>query len=203
MNYCGWAGCGIPLVYNGRGRPPKYCPEHAAESKRRADNARPDYGRIRKRYSQCCLDAKAAGVRTSGTKTIRVHNCWNHYLGKFYTRVARVGSAHIKSANVRTCEQHRQWQTYYTLSRKRDLARQSEARAEKNDSELVEIKESGRFRLTMGNPDDYYVPDPRMVIEQPSPGLGWFGIPIPAVKSGYDVEIERKTRDFLREKNTI
>ena len=70
MNYCGWAGCGIPLAYKGRGRPPEYCPEHAAESKRRADNARPDYGRIRKRYPQCCLDAKAAGVRAYGSETI-------------------------------------------------------------------------------------------------------------------------------------
>jgi len=161
MDTCQWAGCGIPIAYSGRGQPPKYCPEHAKASKRRADKARPDYGKTRKRYPQCCLDAQAARVRTYGR------------------------GARVRSANVRACMQHQQWRAFYARSRKRFLAQQSEQRAEKNDSQLVKIKRSKAFRLTMKDPDDYIVPTRR--VERTPAGA----------KVGYDAELERLARDWL------
>ena len=59
---CTWTECHEKLTYCGRGRPPKYCAEHAAESKRELDRARPKGGHERKRYPQCCLDARTAEV---------------------------------------------------------------------------------------------------------------------------------------------
>jgi hypothetical protein len=101
---CSWDGCGTPVAYSGRGRPPKYCPEHASASKRRADRAPPDYGRVRKRYLQCCLDAQAAKVR------------------------AYKGGALVKPTKVRACAQHQQWQAFYGRTRTRFLVQSSELR---------------------------------------------------------------------------
>jgi hypothetical protein len=68
---CSWDACETAVIYSGRGRPPKYCPKHAKASKRQSDKRRPDSGHDRKCYSQCCLDAQAAGVRTYGAETVR------------------------------------------------------------------------------------------------------------------------------------
>lgn len=131
MERCVWDGCGKPLEYRGRGRPAKYCPDHAKANKRRLDNSRQDYGRTRKLYPACCADAQDAKVKTYG------------------------GGVGVKVANIRTCEQHQQWQSWYGRSHGRALARRSEARAEKTGPELVEVKRSKSFRLTFSNPDDY------------------------------------------------
>jgi hypothetical protein len=184
VNNCQWAGCRTPIAYSGRGRPPKYCPDHARASKQRADKARPDYGKTRKRYPQCCLDAQAAKVRAYGAQTVRYQD-WDSRRYELYTVVARVGGAHVKSANVRVCAQHQQWRAFYARSRKRFLAQQSEARAEKNDPQLVELKRSKAFRLTMNHPDDYIVPTQR--VERTPAGA----------KVGYDAELERKTMAWL------
>jgi hypothetical protein len=37
MERCSWKGCETALIYSGRGRPPKYCPEHAKAIKQRSD----------------------------------------------------------------------------------------------------------------------------------------------------------------------
>jgi hypothetical protein len=148
------------------------------------DKRRPDSGHTRKRYPQCCVDAQAAGVRTYGAQTVR-YQLWDSKLYQLYTRVARVGGAHVRSASVRTCAQHQQWRAWYGRSRKRYLAQQSELRAEKNDPQLVEIKQSKAFRLTIGNPDDYVVPT-RTVERTPA-----------GVKVGYDARLERMAMEWL------
>jgi hypothetical protein len=79
MERCSWAGCGIPVTYSGRGRPPKYCPDHAKASKQRSDKARPGSGHARKRYPQCCLDAQAARVRV---RTCAQHQQWRAFYGR-------------------------------------------------------------------------------------------------------------------------
>jgi hypothetical protein len=197
LDQCKWPGCLVPLVYGGRGRPPEYCAEHAQASKRALDKARPDYGRTRKRYDACCLDAQAAKVRAYGTQVIRYQDWAEEPRYELYTAVVRVGSAHVKTAKVRVCMQHSQWRAFYRLERLGDMADDSEARAEVNDPQLTEVKLSGRFRLRMGRPDDYLVPDPSMQIEVPSSGVGWDGIWKPAVKSGYDAKLEAETRRHL------
>jgi hypothetical protein len=161
MEQCSWPGCGIPVTYSGRGRPPKYCPDHAKASKQRSDKRRPDSGHARKRYPQCCLDAQAARVRTYG------------------------GGAHVKPASVRTCAQHQQWRAFYGRGRERFIAQQSEARAERNNPQLVEVKTSKAFRLTMGNPDDYIVTT-RTVVRTSA-----------GAKVGYDAELEAMARQWL------
>lgn len=158
---CSWEGCETAVIYSGRGRPPKYCPEHAKASKQRSDKRRPDSGHTRKRYPQCCLDAHAAGVRTYGA------------------------SARVRSASVRTCQQHQQWRAFYGRGRHQFQAQQSEARAERNNPQLVEIKTSKAFRLTMGKPDDYIVPTQR---------VKWTDA---KAKVGYDKELEEIARKWL------
>ena len=169
---CNWNGCGISLVYSGRGRPPEYCPEHAKASRKRTDKGRPDR-RSRKQYPQCCLDAQAAKVR------------------------AYKGGARVKAANVRTCAQHQQWRAWYGRDRRGFLAERAEEIAEESNLQVVEYKLTGAFRLSMHHPDNYFIPDPPLGIEWPSPRLGWDDIPIPAVKSGYDAEVEAMTRRYL------
>ncbi len=48
MERCSWDDYGTSLTYSGRGRPPKYCPEHAKASKKRSDKRRPDAGHTRR-----------------------------------------------------------------------------------------------------------------------------------------------------------
>ena len=182
---CQWSGCLVPLVYNGRGQPPKYCPEHAKESKLALDRARPDYGKTRKRYPQCCVDAQTAGVRAYGSETIRYQDWRETPFYELYIRTVRVGSAHIKSANVRVCAQHSQWRAFHRQSRLQLLVEKSEARGEKNDPLLYEIKESGAFRLTLKNPNDYMVRDNPLELTKAG------------VKVGYDADLERETRAWL------
>jgi hypothetical protein len=90
VSNCNWSGCLVPLAYGGRGRPPEYCPEHAGASKQALDKARPDYGRARKRYDGCCLDAHAAGVRSYGAQTVRYQD-WDprHCAGGDRVRAGR------------------------------------------------------------------------------------------------------------------
>jgi hypothetical protein len=185
MSICNWPGCLVPLVYGGRGRPPEYCPEHAAASKQALDKARPGGGRTRKRYDGCCLDAQAAKVRAYGTRTIRYQDWREGPLYEPYTAVVRVGSAHVKSANVRVCAQHQQYRAWYGRSRKRSLAQASERRAERNDPALTEVKTSGRFRLTMGRPDDFIVPTRRAELTPAG------------AKVGYDAKLEAMAREWL------
>jgi len=197
MNYCGWAGCGIPLTYKGRGRPPEYCPEHAEANTKRLNKARPGGGHERKSYPPCCLDAQAAKVRAYGMRVIRYQDWRKGPLYELYKRVVRVGSALVKAANVRVCGQHQQWRAFYRLGRGQFLAVEAELRAEDNSDQLAEIWASERFRITASNPDGYFTPDPSMQIEVPSGGVGWDGIPLPSAKSGYDAQREAETRQYL------
>lgn len=123
-------------------------------------------------------------VGTYGAETVRYQD-WDSRRWEFYTVVARVSGAHVKPANVRTCPQHTQWRAFYGRSRKRFLAQRSELRAEKNDPQLVEVKASKAFRLTMGDPDDYIVPTRR--VERTPAGA----------KVGYDGALERQAREWL------
>ena len=102
-----------------------------------------------------------------------------------YTRVVKVGSAHIKSANVRVCAQHKQWRAFYYRARVQALGIKSMLRGEANNPLLAEIHETGAFRTTVNHPDDYVIPD--RPAELTSAG----------VTVGYDTKIETKTRRYL------
>lgn len=95
------------------------------------------------------------------------------------------GGAQVKAANVRTCAQHQQYRAWYGRTRRRLLAQQSEARAERNDPQLTEVKTSKAFRLTMNNPDDFIVPTQRA--ERTPAGA----------KVGYDAKLEAMARQYL------
>jgi hypothetical protein len=192
------AGLYRPSRLQRPGRPPEYCPEHARASRKRSDKARPGGGHTRKSYPPCCLDAQAAKVRASGTGTIRYQDWRKGPLYELYTRVVRVGSAHVKAANVRVCDQHQKWHAFRRLSRGEFLDVEAELREEKNDPQgLAEVWASERFRITASNPDGYMPPDPSLQIEVPSWGVGRDEIPFPSTKSGYDAEAEAETRRYL------
>jgi hypothetical protein len=72
---CKWPGCLVPLVYSGRGRPPEYCPEHAAESKRLANKAWRD--RPAKAMPPCCRDARLANPRR---RICPQHQQWRRFV---------------------------------------------------------------------------------------------------------------------------
>ena len=124
-------------------------------------------------------------MRASGVEVIRYPDWLEAPFYEIYECVARVGSAHIKAANVRVCSQCQQWRAADRRNRLRYKARQSEARAEKNDPQLTEVKLSGKFRLTMGKPDDYIVTTRRAEL---TPACA---------KVGYDAGIEAKARRYL------
>jgi hypothetical protein len=61
--FCTWPGCNALLTFCGRGRPPKYCPDHAKASKVKSDRARPHGGHTSRVYPQCCKDARKENER--------------------------------------------------------------------------------------------------------------------------------------------
>lgn len=124
-------------------------------------------------------------MRASGTETIRYQDWRDGPFYELYICVVRVGSAHIKAANVRVCMQMSQWRAGDYRARMRHQARKSEARAEKNDPQLTEVKLSGKFRLTMGRPDDYIVTTRRAELTKAG------------AKLGYDAKLEAEARRYL------
>jgi hypothetical protein len=64
--------CGVPLAYSGRGRPPKYCPEHKADAKRQVDR---DKKRADRFNSTGTSQYRVEGVcRKCGAVIYRVRN---------------------------------------------------------------------------------------------------------------------------------
>ena len=91
MGTCLWAGCGVPVSQPKRGRPRKYCPEHAREAKRQQDNARWTRG-IDGSMPPCCQDWALSGPRR---KVCPQHKQW-----RLFTRQSwgfRLGQRHSKS----------------------------------------------------------------------------------------------------------
>jgi hypothetical protein len=78
MGTCLWAGCEVPVPQPKRGRPRKYCPEHAREAKRQQDNAR----WTRKAdgsMPHCCQDWALSGPRR---KVCPQHQQWRLFAGQ-------------------------------------------------------------------------------------------------------------------------
>lgn len=74
MDICQWLGCRIALAQNQRGRPRKYCPDHARQST--AQNKRAWRATVSKVYPQCCLDWQAS---KPGRKICQQHQDWARF----------------------------------------------------------------------------------------------------------------------------
>jgi hypothetical protein len=77
MNNCQWAGYNVPIQQAGRGRPRKYCDDHAAESKRQSNKAWRDKPTEDVHIPPCCLDARMANPRR---RICEQHQQWRRFL---------------------------------------------------------------------------------------------------------------------------
>lgn len=80
MGTCEWAGCSVLIHENRRGRPKKFCAEHAKASKRKRDsiaNFKRRTAGVGKRIPPCCRDARIANPRC---RICAQHRQWNQWL---------------------------------------------------------------------------------------------------------------------------
>jgi hypothetical protein len=177
---CDWPGCQHKLLYSGRGRPKKYCRDHASASKKALDKARPKGGHVRKDYPQCCVQAQLAGVKTYG------------YHGRY-----------VKRAKVITCEQHREW-VVFRRGAVREYWEAIRSLRDPRSTEFIPVEGSDDPEDDVPEAMKGYSLIERKSFNRPleDPERQCISLPerkrrLPASWYGYDPRLERMTREFL------
>lgn len=128
---CNWQGCDRQLIWGGRGRRPKWCPEHGAIRKREKDDMRRGTVRVDVVLGPlrpCCRDAILAGVIGYGPD----------------------GAYHIRKAKhkLRRCPQCKSVYRYGNEQRKQDLV------INRSDTRTAAPAKIGRLAEDLGNVGD-------------------------------------------------